>query len=301
MVTDDFVQRNARGFDGTPLCYWTRRRGPRWLLTCTGYGGTLPAWRPLFEALDPSWSILLWDYRGQFGSEAPPGDLPIVIADHSRDLETLLAAEGLSGGVLMGWSVGVQVALEHYRRRAEQVDALVLINGAYERVLHSPFGPGLGARLTRGATHVAAAVGAQLQPLVRPLFKKPALARAAVALGMVRGNLETFAPALAAWEGLDLRRYFRMTLTADEHVTSDMHGAVEVPTLITAGEKDLISPVRLAEKLHQGIAGSELLVIPDTTHYAILEKTTFCARAIDRFLADRVKVRPGSPVAPEVI
>ena len=292
MPADDFLRQSTRGFDGTPLCAWIRRRGPRWLLTCTGYGGTLPAWQPLFDELAPFWSILIWDYRGQFGSDAPPGDLPIVIADHSRDLESLMAAEGISGGVLMGWSVGVQVALEHYRRRPEQVQALVLINGAYERVLHSPFGPGLGARLTRGATHLAALAADHLQPLMRPLFRKPALARTAVALGMVRGSQETFAPALAAWEKLDLGRYFRMTLTADEHVTSDMHGLVEVPTLITAGEKDLISPVRLAEELHQAISGSELLVIPDTTHYAIIEKPSFCARAIDRFLAERLRLRP---------
>lgn len=286
MTTDSFVQRTGRGFDGTPLRYWVRRREPRWLITCTGYGGTLPAWQPLLHELDPGWSVLIWDYRGQFGSDAPPGDLPILIADHSRDLESLLQAEGIAAGTLMGWSVGVQVALEHYRRRPDQVRALVLIHGAYERVLHSPFGNGMGARLVRGATHAAAAMADRLQPALRPLFRQKALARAAGALGVVKGNVEAFAPALAAWENLDLRRYFLMTLSADDHLTADMHGTVTVPTLITAGDKDLISPVRLAKELHEGIPGSELLVVPDTTHYGIIEKPAFFARSIDRFLKD---------------
>lgn len=279
-----FTQRSGSGFDSTPLRYWIRRREPRWLITCTGYGGTFPAWRPLFEALDPGWSILIWDYRGQFGSDAPPGDLPIQIADHSRDLETLLVAESIERGALMGWSVGVQVALEHYRRRPEQVDALVLIHGAYERVLHSPLGGGAGAKLVRGLTHAAAQVADRLQPALRPLFGRPGLARLAGTLGVVRANHEEFAPALAAWANLDLRRYLLMTLSADEHITSDMHDQVEVPTLITAGEKDAISPPRLARELHERIARSELLIIPDTTHYAIIEKPGFCAQSIDRFL-----------------
>lgn len=285
-MNEDFLQRSGKGFDGTPLRHWVRRRGPHWLLTCTGYGGALPAWRPLFQELDADWSILIWDYRGQFGSEAPPGDLPIQIADHSRDLEILLSLEDISKGVLMGWSVGVQVALEHYRRRPDQVEALVLIHGAYERVLHGPLGAGLGSKLARGFTHLAAALGGPAQPVLGPLFRSRGLARLASALGVVRGNVEAFAPALAAWEGLDLRRYFEMALTADEHVTSDMHGTVEVPTLITAGHRDRLSPTKLAQELHEGIPGSQLLVVPDTTHYAIIEKPAFVARSIDRFLVD---------------
>jgi pimeloyl-ACP methyl ester carboxylesterase len=289
-VTDEgFEQRAGRGFDGTPLRYWIRRREPRWLLTCTGYGGTYPAWAPLFEKLDPAWSILLWDYRGQFGSEAPLGRLPIQISDHSRDLESLLEAESIEAGVLMGWSVGVQVALEHYRRRPEQARALVLINGAYERVLHAPFGDGAGARCTRGLTRAMAHVADRFQPALRPVFRHPRLARLAGALGVVRGNVEAFGPAVAAWQDLDLRRYLEMTLWADEHLTSDMHESVEVPTLITAGERDVITPPRVARLLHERIARSELLLIPDSTHYAIIERPGFCAQSIDRFLRQALR------------
>ena len=278
------VEHTGAGFDGTRLRYWTRRSGPNWLLICTGYGGTLAAWEPLLACLDPAWSLLLWDYRGQFGSEAPMGGLPIEIGDHSRDLETLLEKEGVERGVLMGWSVGVQVALEHYRRRAETVQALVLINGAYERVLHAPLGPGVGAHIVRGLTHLLAGMGPTLQPALRPLFGKRALPRAGRAIGLITGNVDGFSRALQAWQGLDLGLYMQMTLWADAHTTSEMLGSVEVPTLITCGDKDIVTPPVLAHQLHALIPGSELLEIPNSTHYSIIEKPAFVAHSIELFL-----------------
>ena len=129
----------------------------------------------------------------------------------------------------------------------------------------------------------------RVQPVLKPLFRQKALARAVGALGLVRANVDGFAPALAAWEGLDLRRYFLMTLTADEHRTSDMLDTVSVPTLITCGDKDVLSPPRHAHALHTQIAGSELRVLPDTTHYAIIEKPDVLAQAIESFLEKRLR------------
>jgi pimeloyl-ACP methyl ester carboxylesterase len=39
-----------------------------------------------------------------------------------------------------------------------------------------------------------------------------------------------------------------------------------VPTLITAGDRDIFTPLTLAEELRDGIAGSELVVFPGTGH-----------------------------------
>lgn len=283
-MTATLTEHSGAGFDDTPLRYWTRRAGDRWLLVCTGYGGTLPSWQPLLDALAPDWSVLLWDYRGQFGSGVPEDDLPIQVEDHSRDLDALMAAEAIDHGVLMGWSVGVQVCLEHYRRRRRTVDALVLINGAYEQVLHSPWGDGLGANAMRGIMHVMGAAGAPLQAALRPILHRRATARVAKALRIVHADVEHVQSALTAWRDLDVPRYTAMTLTADEHITSDMLDTVRVPTLITAGDQDFLSPPIQAERLHERITDSEYQLFEGTTHYAIMEKPSEFAHAIDDFL-----------------
>jgi pimeloyl-ACP methyl ester carboxylesterase len=284
------TEHAGAGFDHTPLRYWTRRAGPRWVLVCTGYGGTLPSWQPLLDELDPGWSILLWDYRGQFGSCVPDDGLPVLVEDHSRDLDTLMAAESIGSGVLMGWSVGVQVALEHYRRRRRTVDALVLINGAAERVLHGPMGDGLGAHAMRGLIRAMGVAGAPLQAALRPILHRRLTARAAKALRFVQADadLDHLQAAITSWRDMDVPRYMAMTLTADEHVTSDMLDTVRVPTLITASDQDFLAPPIQAERLHKSIADSEYQLFEGTTHYAIMEKPVDLARAIDDFLARRL-------------
>jgi pimeloyl-ACP methyl ester carboxylesterase len=290
------TEHSGPGFDKTSLRYWTRRAGDRWLLICTGYGGTLPSWQPLLDELDERWSVLLWDYRGQFGSSVPDDDLPIKVEDHSRDLDALMAAESIHTGVVMGWSVGVQVALEHYRRRRRTVEGLVLINGAYERVLHSPMGEGLGADAMRGIIRTMGVAGGPLQTVLRPLLHRRITARVAKALRFVKpeADLEHVQAAITSWRDMDVSRYMAMTLTADEHSTEDMLDTVRVPTLITAGDQDFLTPPLQAERLHQRIADSEYQLFEGTTHYAIMEKPTAFARVIDEFLARRLAPsRPG--------
>ncbi|MFH2005121.1 MAG: alpha/beta hydrolase [bacterium] len=282
------TQTSGPGFDGTRLRYWIRRRGPSWLLVCNGYGSTAPAWLPLLRTLSSDWSILLWDYRGQFGSEAPQGDAPIPIGDHSRDLDALMAAESIERGVVMGWSVGVQVALEHYRRRPGSIQALVLINGAYEQVLHSPWGPGLGAHAMRAMVRAMGMAGTALRLAIRPLVGRREIAQAADLLGIIKGNPDYFLAAMTEWKDLDLKRYMSMTLAADEHRTSDMLETVNVPTLITCGDRDALTPPALAHEMHERIPGSDLFVIPDTTHYAILERPELIGHRIQQFLTRSV-------------
>ncbi len=284
------TEHAGAGFDDTPLRYWTRRAGNCWLLICTGYGGTLPSWQPLLNELDPRWSVLLWDYRGQFGSSAPDDDLPITVEDHSRDLDALMTTESIKHGVLVGWSVGVQVALEHYRRRRRAVDGLVLINGASERVLHSPMGKGLGADAMRGIIRAMGVAGAPLQTALRPILHRRFTARVAKALRFVKAeaDLDHVQAAITSWRDMDVARYMAMTLTADDHVTDDMVDTVRVPTLITAGDQDFLTPPLQAERLHQRIADSEYQLFEGTTHYAIMEKPVDFARTIDDFLARRL-------------
>jgi len=46
---------------------------------------------------------------------------------------------------------------------------------------------------------------------------------------------------------------------------------IVAPTLVVCGEEDVITPVANAETLHQGIAGSELVVIPKSGHLPPME------------------------------
>jgi pimeloyl-ACP methyl ester carboxylesterase len=57
---------------------------------------------------------------------------------------------------------------------------------------------------------------------------------------------------------------------------------IRCPTLIIVGAEDRMTPVKVAEEIQRGIAGSRLEVIPDCGHLSTLERP----EAVNRALAD---------------
>ncbi|PCN49941.1 hypothetical protein B6U99_07115 [Candidatus Geothermarchaeota archaeon ex4572_27] len=49
-------------------------------------------------------------------------------------------------------------------------------------------------------------------------------------------------------------------------------GEVRAPTLIIAGSEDRLTPIKWAEELHRGVAGSTLRVIDGCGHVSMLER-----------------------------
>lgn len=278
-------QKTLSSFDGTPIVYRVRHAGPRWLVIANGYAGTFVAWRSVLPRLNPKLSILIWDYRGMYLSGTPKDKQNTTIEDDSRDLEGLMAVEEIDRAVLAGWSVGVQVALEHYRRRPDQVQALILFNGAPERVLHTS----LDGKLAPFFLVPVAYMTRFLYPLMhlsRPLLGLPAAARLSHRLGIVRRNVWHIHEALKALKGLHLGTCSYMVLRADEHRTADMWSTVKVPTLITFGSEDLLTPGPLVRRVHDAIPGSELYCINGGTHYSLMEYPEVVSARVQQFLDD---------------
>ena len=56
--------------------------------------------------------------------------------------------------------------------------------------------------------------------------------------------------------------------------------SVNVPTVIIVGEADQTTPVEVAQEMHEGIAGSRLVVVPEAGHMAILEQPAAVTAAL---------------------
>ena len=87
-----------------------------------------------------------------------------------------------------------------------------------------------------------------------------------------------------------MSRYFTMTRYLHDHSAAAYLGEVRVPTLITTGTRDLLTPPDVAERMHRAIARSELVVVPRATHYIVAEFPDVLndriARFLDRALGD---------------
>lgn len=62
---------------------------------------------------------------------------------------------------------------------------------------------------------------------------------------------------------------------------------ITAPVLVIAGGEDSTFPVRYSKEMADGIAGSELVVIPDVAHLAALEEPGECNKLIEDFLTRR--------------
>lgn len=278
------------GHDGTRLAYTTWGRGDRWLVVCNGYGGTFGSWEAARPHLEDQLRVLIWDYRGQHNSAIPADRAALRIDDHVRDLRALLAAEGIDRFALCGWSVGVQVALAAWRAMPERVDALVLLAGAHERILHHVLG-GKARRFAARAVRATARLAPALLPVVRPaarrLSRAPALLPALHLARVVRNHPREFPAAMAAFIELDFPTFLHMATLADDHETESWLAEVDVPTLLIAGGRDVLTPPAVMRRAHDRIPAARWHAIDDATHYAILEYPREIARLILDHLAAR--------------
>jgi pimeloyl-ACP methyl ester carboxylesterase len=286
-------QRELTSFDGTRIVYEAGGQGELTLVVANGYGGSFWAWRDIFALLQDRYRLLIWDYRGLYRSHLPVDRARLRIEDHCRDLDAMLAAEGVSSPVaLIGWSVGVQVALEQYRRRPESVAALLLINGVHGRVLHRSLDGRLAALLLRPGTSLLRRLVPVLRPALLPplraLARSPRSVTVASWVGVVAGVPSAFHEALQAVLTLDHDLYLEMALLADEHDAEDVLPTVAVPTLVTAGDRDLITSTRVARHVALRIPRAEYFEIPGGTHYSVMEFPGLLANRISTFLQRRL-------------
>lgn len=286
------TRHDAVASDGTRLAWWNEgERSPAVLLTdgigCAGY-----IWKRLAPALAERRRVLHWNFRGHGESAAPQDPERVSVAECVSDLLAVLDAAGEARAVLFGHSMGVQIVLEAHRRAPERVAGLVLICGAPGRVLDTFH----ETTVLRSALPYARALIDRWPEAARAGFR--ALVSADVALEYAlafevnrallrRDDLVPYFEDLAR---IDPGLFVRLLGSAAEHDATDHLGKVHVPTLVVAGGRDAFTPMRLSMKMHERIAGSDLLVLKDGTHVAPLEHPEVVAARVSRFLEGRVPV-----------
>ena len=277
----------VEAFDGTRLTYQKVGRGP-WLVLANGLGGTFEAWRPVYEPLARSFTILCWDYRGLYDSGPPPDPDAVSLEHHVRDMEVVLDAHGVQEAVFLGWSMGTQVNLEYYRRRPQQFRGLVFLNGTYGRPFETAFGrrfmaliiPVLLKAMEKGGPAVAAAL--------KPLAGQPWLVPLLQSLGLVGETVDRdiFAQVAERFVHLDFRLYARTLMALGRHDAEDVLDRVACPTLVITGERDLMTPVSTARTICRRIRNCRLEILPGASHYAAIEFPERVVALLEAFLRE---------------
>ena len=296
-MRQEVFQKDVTSADGTRLRMYVV--GPpvgEWIVLANGLGGNIEAWRYLVEHFSQKYRILTWDYRGLYRSSKPKENSVSAYSMERQceDLEAVLKAEEVEKAVFIGWSMGVQVLLEFYKRHKEKFLAMVLINGTFGR----PFETAFRSQWMRKVGKPFLEVMPRLTPLFRlsrPLVAKtPLFINTVKMLGLVGPTLdhEVFYDLCDDWLQLDFDAYSKTFEALAEHDASDCLPNIECPTLIIAGEKDLFTPKEVAERMRAEIPQAELVIVQNGSHYTPVEYPASVNLHIETFLTNRVFVRP---------
>lgn len=284
-----------RSFDGTRIAYWVD--GPKDappLLLCGGLGGGVGIWRPFFERFRRSFRLITWDYRGLYASGAAGEAGAYALHHHVGDLLALLKQEEVQAPVLVGWSMGVQLALELHRTHPDLPRGLVAIHGTAGRPLDTAFDSELSAWVSPYVLALLRAVGPRFAWVGPFLTRRPAVVRSFVwssqQLGVMARQIDlaAFRDLAEAWTRLHLGNYAQIFEALNEHDATDLLERVRAPALVIGGGADRFTPAWLSERLAEALPDVELEILPDATHFGLLEFPQEIGARVERFLRERL-------------
>ena len=287
--------RTVTGYDGTRITYYVAGRGKRRWVLAPGLGTNIHCWKYLFEHFQDRFTMVTWDPRGTYLSAVPADLTHLRVEDHARDMVSVCEALGWKRFVAGGWSMGVQISLEYTSRFPKNVTALTLINGPYQYVLSTALGVDFLEPVLKGVLRIGRRLTPLFTPLARRLFQWDGCADLLIRLRLLQGNQEQFKVILGDFSGLDWNIYLRMIELLHEHSAAAYLAGVAVPTLITAGTHDLMTPLSTAREMHREIRDSELFLVSGGTHYTMTEFPDELHAGLEAFLrrADPAAFRAG--------
>jgi len=227
-------------------------------------------WRPQVAHFSQAgWRVIVPDLRGYGQTTVVPGKT--LLEDFARDLTALLDRLDLDPIVLVGLSMGGQIAMEFHRLFPDRVRGLVFADTSAEAETDSgrKARNDLADRLLREG--MAPYADEVLPKMLAPhnIAGQPTVAEHVLA--MMRGtNPEG---AAAALRGRAERRDY-----------VDMLRTISVPTLVVVGQDDEFTPIRDAQRIQDQIPDATLAVIEGAGHLPNLERPADFNRELARFL-----------------
>lgn len=285
-------EHRVASFDGTDLAYHVVGQGPP-ILLANGLGGSWKAWTHQIAYFEDRYRFVSWDYRGLYRSGPPPARDSVRVEDHVEDALAVMDDAGIEQTAIFGWSMGVQVALELFRRAPDRVKLLVLINGVAGRPWESAFNvPQLGAMIPTilGAVRMIPGVA---QSVTERVVQWPETVTWAKRVGLAGQTLDEdiFAQLAGSFAQLDMDLYIRTLELLGEHDARSSLEELDVPVLVISGDRDLFTPRRAAEDMVHRVRGAELLVVPGGTHYVAVEYPELVNLRVEKFFRERGYVR----------
>lgn len=282
-------RRTVTSHDGTRLSCWTNDGAGVPIVLSNGLGTPVEAWPEIINDTS-SYRVVSWDHRGLGGSERPSDESHINVDDHADDLVATMDAFGMDRAIVIGWSVGVNVAFEVARREPQRVAGVLAVAGVPGGSFSALFRPlprVLRPRAGRVGSHLLRYVGPVLSKLSDGLPASPSGhldLRGLSTIGLDAMHLPTLVQVLKAFAKQDWAWYSRLVKATGDHEPMDLR-FVDFPVTFIAGTWDSISSAPDVKAASRRLPGSRYLELAGT-HYVPLQFPSVMRSELD-LLADR--------------
>ena len=253
--------------NGIDVNYELEGEGPETLVLINGLADDLESWGfQVPDLLEAGLRVLRFDNRGIGKTDSPAGAYTSrLLAD---DAKALVDHLGLTDFHLMGVSMGGMISQEYALAYGSDLRSLTL---ACTYAAPGPFCSRMFAMWADMAKELGVPFvmrDVTLWAFTVPFFsERPAEAA-------------EFEEAMAGLQ-MSVDAYLSQLNVIQTHDTTDRLGSISVPTLVLAGEEDILIPVSLSKSLHEMVPGSQWATVPGG-HASLWEiPAPFNARLID--------------------
>ena len=242
-----------------------------------GWSMSARVWRYQAEAFASSYRVITLDLRGH--GESSRTATSFDFEDFAEDIAELFTRLDLRNASIIGWSMGVQVAIQAFPRLKDRIRSLVLVGGTPKFTASEDFPSGLPRSETRSmAIRLKKNYVKTMGEFFNGMFAEGELSSAGyrlIAQDIVMGGKlpepETALKTLDTLVSSDLR-----------HVLS----GIDVPVLLVHGSEDVIALPDASRYMERQIPHAALKIVEGAGHAPFLSRSDDFDSLLSSFLEE---------------
>lgn len=241
-------------------------------------------WKHQVSTFSQKYRVLTYDLRGHGQSLSFIGEYSV--RSLANDLNFILKNIGIAETILVGWSLGGMISIEYYLQNPQIIKALILISTRTQRL------PIWKRKIW--LTYLRARINFMMNLSAPRKFNLPEATfpdeKLVLQEEIKKMFTATISPEVYAWIKDDLKNFTFNNFWQiaknlwDWEISQEKLKQINIPTLILVGEKDQITPLYLAESIHQAVPNSQLLIIKEAGHLLPWEQPQIVNNHIAEFL-----------------
>jgi len=251
--------------DNVTLHYETAGQGQR-LLFLNGLGMSIRDWEKQVDYFSKSYQVITFDYRGQGGSDKPPGpySIPLFHDDTVRLLRSIDAWPVHVVGLSMGGLIAFQMAVSH----PEMLRSMVIVNSGPDLTRRTP---GQKFELLK-RRFIVRVFGMRVMAkiMAHRLFPEKGQEN-------IRGEIAQ------RWARNDRKAYGNTIRALRDWSVLNHLGEIRCPTLVIAADRDY-TPVSYKQYYVSRMPDAKLAVIANSRHFTPLDQPESFNATVAEFL-----------------